>query len=43
MLTYADVCSPRTSELNCDKAGVKLDAKGAVIVDEALKVSMHKP
>ena len=31
---------PRTETLNCDKAGVKLDASGAVIVDEAMKTSV---
>ena len=30
----------RTSTLNCDKAGVKLDNKGAVVVDEGLKTSV---
>ncbi len=30
---------PRTETLNCDKAGVKLDDKGAVVVDEAMKTS----
>lgn len=31
---------PRTSTLNCDKAGVKLDKNGAVVVDEGLKTSV---
>jgi len=30
----------RTSTLNCDKAGVKLDKNGAVVVDEGLKTSV---
>jgi len=39
VVMFATGRKPRTETLNCDKAGVKLDDKGAVVVDEAMKTS----
>mmetsp|Transcript_45597 Transcript_45597/g.66828 ORF Transcript_45597/g.66828 Transcript_45597/m.66828 type:complete len:458 (+) Transcript_45597:52-1425(+) len=39
VVMFATGRNPRTDGLNCDKAGVKLDKSGAVIVDEGMQTS----
>jgi pyruvate/2-oxoglutarate dehydrogenase complex dihydrolipoamide dehydrogenase (E3) component len=37
---FATGRKPRTEGLECDKAGVKLDKNGAVVVDEGMQTSV---
>ena len=42
-IMYATGRKPRTANLGCDKAGVKLDDNGAIMVDEAFQTSVSTP
>jgi len=41
VVMFATGRNPRTSELNCHLAGVKLNESGAVVVDEAMQTSVE--